>query len=76
MNQLAAIANVDPISEVVERMFLYAMVLVIVKGLPDARKVIFKLNVSRTNFSIWPNGLRVNLLYWILVVLMKMGVLQ
>ena len=73
MNQLATIAIVDPISEVVERMFLFAMALVIVEGLPDARRVNFTLNVSRTNFSIWPNGLRVNLLYWILVAFNENG---
>ena len=76
MNQLSTIANIDPIREVTERMFLYAMVLVLVEGLSDARRVNFKLNVDRTNFSVSPSSVMVNIVYWILIIFMKIGILQ
>ena len=74
MNPLAAAADLQPLPEVLERMFLYSVILVVLEGLPEARKVRFRLNSEKTNFSVIPTSFRVNILYWLLLLTIKMGI--
>ena len=76
MNQLAALARTDPVSSVLDRMFTYALVLVLLEGLAGARTVKFQWTDDKTSFSVWPFSLKANIVYWGLIVLMKIGFIQ
>ena len=74
MNHLAAAAGLQPLPGALERMFLYTVILVVLEGLPEARKVRFRLNSEKTNFSVSPTSFRVNILYWLLLLTIKLGI--
>ena len=76
MNQLAASADLQPLPPVLERMFLYSVLLVVLEGLPGARRVRFRLNSDKTNFSVSPSSFLVNILYWLLIFAIKIGICQ
>ena len=76
MNQLAASAHLQPCPAVLERMFLYTLVAVLLEGLPGARRVRFRLNSEKTNFSVSHGSFLVNILYWLLIFAIKIGILQ
>ena len=76
MNQLAASADLHPVPAVLERMFLYTVLVVVLEGLPEARKLRFRLNSEKTNFSVSPSSFLVNILYWLMILTMKLGIVQ
>ena len=76
MNQLAASADLQPVPAVLERMFLYSVLLVVLEGLAGARNVRFTLNSDRSNFSVSPGSFLVNILYWLLILAIKVGICQ
>ena len=76
MNQLAASAELQPLPPVLERMFLYSVLLVLLEGLPGARRARFRLNSGKTNFSVCPTSFLLNILYWLLILAIKIGICQ
>ena len=76
MNQLAASADLPPPPPLLERMFLYSVLLVVLEGLAGARNVRFTLNSDRSNFSVSPGSFLVNILYWLLILAIKVGICQ
>ena len=73
MNHLAAMAGLPPVPAVLDRMFIYAVALVLVEGLTGARKSRFRLNSDKTNFSVTPVGNTVTFVFWVLILLKKIG---
>ena len=57
-------------------MFLYTLCLVKLRGLPFARTVRFTLSEDKASFSVTPNILAVNILYWLGRILMYFGVIK
>ena len=76
MDQLAASAHLQPVPAVLERMFNYTVLVVVLEGLPEARKLRFRLNSEKTNFSVSPSSFLVNILYWLMILATKLGILQ
>ena len=76
MNQLAATANLPNIPEAVNNMQKYVLVLIMVEGLSQARRVKFTMNADESNFSVSPSSITVNVLYWVVILLTKLGYLQ
>ena len=76
MNSLAASANFPDIPEAVNDMQKFVLVLIMVEGLAQARRVKFTMNADKTNFSVSPSSFMVSVVYWVIILLIKVGYLQ
>ena len=76
MASLARAAGLRAPAPVHGHMFLYTLCLVKLRGLPFARTVRFTLSEDKASFSVTPNILAVNILYWLGRILMYFGVIK
>ena len=76
MNQVAATANVEPIPDVVDKIFKYFLVIAMVKGLSQAKSARFTMTANKTNFSVRPFSLVVSFVYYVVLLLQAVGIIQ
>ena len=76
MNQVASVANLEPIPEVVVKIFKYFLVLAMVQGLTKTRGVSFTMTADKTNFSVRPFSWLVSVVYYVVLLLTAIGILQ
>ena len=76
MESLATAGSTESMAPVFGRMLVYTMALILTLGLPLARTVRFRVNETKTSFSVTPSLWTVNAAYCILSALMSVGILK
>ena len=76
MESLATAGSTRSLAPVLGRMLLYTVTLILTRGLPFARSVKFSVNDTNTSFSVTPSLWTVNSVYYILLSLIKLGVIK
>ena len=76
MDKLAEVGHIEKLPNIYGKMFNYTMALFAIQGLGGMKKAKFKVNPTQTQFSVSPNKLSVNIVYWLMNMLLYMGWLQ
>ena len=76
MNQVATIADVEPIPDVVEKIFKYCLVVIMLKGLTQAKSTRFIMTADKSNFSVRPFSFLVSFVYYVVLLLTAIGIIQ
>ena len=76
MNQVATIANVEPIPDVVEKIFKYCLVTIMLKGLTQAKSTRITMTADKSNFSVRPFSFLVSFVYYVVLLLTAIGIIQ
>eukprot|EP00092_Neocalanus_flemingeri_P004405 GFUD01004738.1.p1 GENE.GFUD01004738.1~~GFUD01004738.1.p1 ORF type:complete len:444 (+),score=154.01 GFUD01004738.1:36-1367(+) len=75
MDQLAKQAKLEPLPSVLDDMFTFTIMLIVMEGLEQARKVQFSLK-ENSGFEVSKTFLKVNLMYYALPVLRLLGLVN
>ena len=76
MESLARAGNTESMAPVMGRMLAYTAASIVTLGLPLARTVRFRVNETKTSFSVTPSLWRVNAAYCILSALLSLGIIK
>jgi len=76
MKLVAQIGKVEMLPTASEKMLLYTFALLVVRGLPEARKVKFSLNSDRSSFVVAPNDFLVSFCYFMMIIFTRIGYLK
>ena len=76
MDKLAEVGHIEKLPDIYGKMFNYTMALFAIQGLGGMKKAKFKVNPTQTQFSVSPNKLSVNIVYWLMNMLLYIGWLQ
>ena len=76
MSELAKVSKIEPLPDIYGDMLLYTFSLILVRGLPKARSVQFSVDQNKTEFHTASTDVLVDILYWILKILIYIGVLK
>ena len=76
MESLARAGNTESLTPVMGRMLIYTAASIVTLGLPLARTVRFRVNETKTSFSVTPSLWRVNAAYCILLALLSLGIIK
>ena len=76
MNQVASTAHLEPIPDVVVKIFKYFLVLAMVEGLTKTRGVRFIMTADKTSFSVRPSSWLVSVVYYLVLLFTAVGIIQ
>ena len=76
MESLARVGNTESPAPVLGQMLLYTLALILTRGLPFARTVRFRVNETKTSFSVTPSLWTVNAAYYVMLSLMSLGIIK